>query len=300
MLHSYSKPLNFGHRFLEGLMDGVLVVQEKIDGSQISFGIVENGDLSIRSRKQEIDPENPGMFAEGVKTVVTLYDAGKLKSGYIYRGEYLQKPKQNTLSYARVPTNNIILFDIDRGNQDYLWPDELLEEAASLGLETTPCYLRREGPVDLELLKGLLDQPSILGGVNIEGVVIKNYGVIGTDGKVMMGKVVAEDFRELHSSDWKKRNPNRTDIVDRIIADFGSEARWNKTIQHLTEVEMLLGEPKDIGPLMKELSEDFETECSSAIKDILWDHFRKQILKGISSGFPEYYKQVLAERVSDS
>jgi hypothetical protein len=42
-LRSYSSPFNLGHKALEDLFDGTVTVQEKIDGSQFSFGVF-NGD----------------------------------------------------------------------------------------------------------------------------------------------------------------------------------------------------------------------------------------------------------------
>ena len=40
-LRSYSKPLAITHASLEGMWSGPIVVQEKVDGSQFSFGVVD-------------------------------------------------------------------------------------------------------------------------------------------------------------------------------------------------------------------------------------------------------------------
>lgn len=37
--HSYPKSLNVGHKLAEKLFDGPVVIQEKVDGSQFSFGV---------------------------------------------------------------------------------------------------------------------------------------------------------------------------------------------------------------------------------------------------------------------
>jgi hypothetical protein len=143
-------------------------------------------------------------------------------------------------------------------------------------------------------LDSMLEQVSTLGGP-IEGVVIKNYKTYGHDKKCLFVKYVSPKFKEIHNDDWKQRHPNRADIVDKIIAEFGSEQRYIKTVQHLQEEGELEGSPKDIGPLMKEFAGDFENECSPEIMLMLWNHFRKDILKGVSGQLPAWYKNFIVE-----
>ena len=230
------------------------------------------------------------MFTKAVETVRDLKERGLLVVDWTYRCEFLQKPKHNTLAYSRVPKGNIILFDIDRGEQDYVDANDLQYEALYLGLECVPVFGISTFAPTKEQLDEWLETESILGGTKIEGIVIKNYGLFGLDKKVLMAKYVSEAFKETHNKDWKDRNPNRADIVDKIIADFGGEPRWNKAVQHLEEDGELVHAPEDIGKLLKELAVDFEDECADEIKDVLWAHFRKQIIHGIQQGFPEWYK----------
>ena len=48
--------------------------------------------------------------------------------------------KHNTLAYSRVPKGNIILFDINSGEQDYVDANDLQYEALYLGLECVPVF----------------------------------------------------------------------------------------------------------------------------------------------------------------
>ena len=57
---------------------------------------------------------------------------------------------------------------------------------------------------------------------------------------------------------------------------------------------MLVGEPKDIGPLIKELYRDIEAEAMDIIKDALYEAFRKNVLNQAIIGFPEWYRARLA------
>lgn len=297
-ISSYSSPFNLGHKAVAEFFDGTqYYVEEKVDGSQFSFGMKGPEDewlLMCRSHNTQIDINNPGMFGLAVKTVKELYDDGLLIPGWTYRGEFLQKPKHNTLKYDRVPQGNIILFDIDQGEQEYLSYKDMQYEAQELGLECVPLIAVAGGIPPKEYYERWLNTTSILGGTLIEGVVLKlqpEYAVYGRDKKLLMVKIVSEAFKETNNKDWKQRNPNRADVIDKLIAEYGSIARWQKAVQHLEEDGELVNAPEDIGKLLKEIAVDFEKDCAEEIGRHLWEHFRKQILRGVQQGFPEWYKE---------
>lgn len=295
-LRSYPKVYNLGHPAIADLFEGPVVVQEKVDGSQFSFGVVD-GELHCRSKGATVhlhDP--PHLFAPAVDTAIRLFDAGKLTEGYTYRGEAMCRPKHNTLAYGRAPEGGVILFDVDTGLEDRVAsPFELADIAHGLGLEVVPTMYVGE-VVDLEAMKMFLNIDSCLGGCKVEGVVFKNYARFGRDGKMLMGKHVSEAFKEKHSKDWKKRNPTRSDIIEDLKAEYRHEGRWAKAVQHLAEAGDLENEPRDIGKLMKAVPDDIREECEDEIKDALFKHFWPQIRRGTTAGLPEWYKERLAER----
>ena len=69
----------------------------------------------------------------------------------------------------------------------------------------------------------------------------------------------------------------------------------NKAVQHLREDGSLLGEPKDIGPLIKEVIRDTMEEETDYIKETLFAWAKKDIARRVTSGLPEWYKQQLLE-----
>ena len=114
---SYPSIFNLGHKALRELFERPVNVEEKVDGSQFSFGVTEEGELKIRSKGKEMVVEAPEkMFAGAVETVKGLKD--RLHPGWTYRGEVLCKPKHNTLQYGRVPKGNVILFDVNTGLEE--------------------------------------------------------------------------------------------------------------------------------------------------------------------------------------
>lgn len=291
-IRGYSSPFNLGHKALAQLFDGAVTVQEKIDGSQFSFGLVD-GELECRSRGQRVIQEDAGMFKLAVETAQDLARQGLLVEGYIYRGEFLQKPKQNTLVYDRVPKGNIILFDIDRGDQDYLPFDRVADYAEAMDLEYVPTW-EINGVPTMESIEKWMQMKSVLGNTTVEGLVFKNYEEFGRDSKTLMGKYVSEKFREKHSGDWKKRNPGGKAFAAMLTKQYATEARWAKARQHLHEQGELENEMRDIPKLMQEINRDVLEDCGEEIREKLFKHFWKQISRGLTHGMPEWYKETLA------
>jgi hypothetical protein len=302
MISGYSSPFNVGHKALENFWNGAIWIEEKIDGSQFSFSMSKDGFLYARAHKQDLtpfcmNPELGGMFTKALQTVLDIKDL--LVPGWTYRGEFIGKPKQNTLCYERVPKQFIILFDIDKGDQDYLNPFEAQNIADGIGLEFVPVltnpFETTGDKLSLDSLLPLLETDSILGGTKVEGIVLKNYTQWGMDDKTLMAKLVSKDFREKHDVDWRLRNPKVGTIVERIVSTYSTEARWMKAVQHLREQDKLIGAPQDIGLLIHEIPADIFKDAEAEIRDVLFEHFKRDIERGVVKGFPEFYKRLLAE-----
>jgi hypothetical protein len=265
-------------------------VEEKVDGSQFSFGVFE-GELRVRSKGKQMEPDSPEkMFLPAIATAREL--APILKDGWTYRGEFLGKPKHNVLAYDRNPDRYVILFDINTGEEQYLGPEEKAAEAERIGLEVVP-VLHNGVVSDAEALLAFLDRVSVLGGQKVEGFVAKNYARFGPDKKALMGKHVCESFKEIHAGEFRKANPTQGDIVQRLIMRHRTPARWNKAIQHLKERGDLENSPRDIGKLLNEIKSDVEKECFEDIRAELWKHFWPQVERAIVAGFPQFYKDTL-------
>lgn len=288
-LPSYGKVYALGHRAIANIFKGPVIIQEKVDGSQITFGRI-NGELFIRSKGKQLVLDAPEkLFAKGVKAIEAL----DLRDGWVYRAEYLKNPKHNTLAYNKIPAHHVILFDAhpDKEGHGYLNPTELEGEANRLGLQSVP-VLKRGIIKSVEELEGLLDNESVLGGQKIEGFVVKNYNQFNSvDGRFCVGKYVSEAFKEKHQGEWKKTNPSSSDVVDHLITQLKTEARWNKAVQHLRELGELDESPKDIGNLIKRVSTDVLEEEIDTIRDVLFKHFWPKIKRGITGGLPEWYKE---------
>lgn len=294
--HSYPSIYNIGHRAIASLLTVPVNVEEKIDGSQFSFGISEEGEIRIRSKGATMLPDAPEkMFTRAVETVKSI--SAQLTSGWTYRTEFLAKPKHNTLCYDRAPRSHLIVFDINDGLESYLSYETKRAESERLGLEVVPLLF--SGIVsDIIEFREFLNRDSVLGGQKVEGVVVKprDYGLFGIDKKVLMGKFVSEAFKESHKLDWRESNPSNRDVLQILGSAYNTPARWAKAVQHVRERGGLTDSVRDIGPLIKEIPTDIETECADEIKEALyrwaWPHIRRMVTRG----FPEWYKEELLKR----
>lgn len=304
---SYPSIFAMGHRAISDLLTVDVNVEEKVDGSQFSFGLVpaspvdivygyfegEPIALKIRSKGCVMHPDAPEkMFNDAAATVKEL--APKLHPLWTYRGEFVKGKGHNTLKYDRGPAKSIILFDISTGNQEYLSYEDKAIEAERLGLEIVP--LLYSGRIEkVEQFRLFLDRVSILGGQKIEGVVVKpaSYNLYGPDKKVLMGKFVSESFKESHRKSWGESNPTNKDIITKVVETFRTPAGWTKAVQHLRDAGKLLDDVQDIGPLIREIPEDVKKENEDEIKDMLFAYAWPHIRRGLTAGFPEWYKEKL-------
>jgi hypothetical protein len=294
MIPNYGKIYHFGTPQVRDIFSDPVVVEEKIDGSQFSFGLL-NGELCCRSKGKQIVLDAPDMmFKRAVEVVRSVAD--KLIPNWVYRGEYLQKPKHNALAYDRTPRNHIMIFDIVRDDGSACHPEIRRIHADTIDLETVPTLACGDVRSMDELLS-FMDRVSVLGGQKIEGFVVKNHNRYDpmNHGAFLMAKHVAPEFKELNHGNFRLQNPGKNDIADMLINMCRTEARWNKAAQHLAERGELEGSPRDIGKLIKATQSDTLEESEADIKERLWQWFKPQLARGVVRGLPEWWKRRLLD-----
>lgn len=289
-LSEYPKIHQIYHRETTKMHNQPVVIQEKVDGSQISFG-KKDGVLWMKSKNRMIDVNAPdGMFMAAVECIKEI----NLPENHVFRGEYLNRPKHNVLEYQRIPHNTVIIYDIEVGDgtNDYMIYEDVQDLAEIYGFETVPTlWIGSYDDVNQDLINRLLESNAYLGKTLIEGIVIKCYGMYDCNDHVLMCKFVRPEFKEMNGG---KADKPRAAIVDKIGSMLNNTARWTKSVQHLKDDGVLVGDACDIGLLMKELNKDFE-EHRDEIKALLYAEYRKKILRVANAGFAEWYKQRLTE-----
>jgi hypothetical protein len=292
---SYCKVWNLGAPEIEDLLNGPCVLEEKLDGSQFSFGVFDDK-LYVRSKNSDLDLENAGMFQPAVDYLADIFST--IPTGNVYRCEYIAKPKHNALLYGRTPKHCLALYDVEPAENTFVSPSQKDTFAEMLGIDVVPRFPVEI--VDMSTLDMLLANESFLGGCKIEGVVIKNYNKYGRDGKILAGKYVSPVFREVNMPARQRGRTQSDDMLDQLVAAYKTEARWAKAVQHLRERGELTNSPADIPELMRELHMDIDDEGTSDIAARLVKWAMPKIKKGVVNGFADWYKQKLAELQFDT
>ena len=297
MIKAFPKIFAIGTSYILDIFDGEVEITEKVDGSQWAFGKIDE-QIHMRSKKKaQFVGAIDNMFTAAADCI--LDRAADIPEGLTFYCEYLRKPKHNTLAYDITPRNHLALFGISDASGQFVSDYDSLQEAANfLEIDVVPLLFKGKINSAAELT-AFLERESYLGGPTIEGVVVKNYSkdlLIGGQAlPIMAGKFVSEKFKEKnHGAKWAREHTGKGKWQV-FCEGFRTEARWQKAIQHLRDNGELLGEPKDIGPLLKEIQRDIMEEDGELIRKELMKQFGRELISTATKGFPEWYKQQLVE-----
>lgn len=272
----------------------LVLIQEKLDGSQFSFGVVEDGTFHCRSKNQALDPAvPPAMFAKAVYTALCAAKSGFLVPGVTYYAEAFQSKRHNVLMYEREPVGGMVLFEaVNKEEPRLRYPPHWMDNASKLiGCEVAQVVYEGTLP-DNETLLELMKKPSQLGGI-MEGVVIK---VVAHPHR---WKVVADLFKEVRHAHGAGKGPKVQDDPVRTVARaFCTPARYEKARQSLAERGLLKGTPEDIGKLISTVRKDLFEEESDNIARALFAAQQKQIGNAAVAGLADWYMGRIA-RVED-
>lgn len=294
-MRKWAKIFTAGDVFAKDILEGEVSITEKVDGSQINFG-VNRGIPLFASKGADIEPDSAQkLFRPAIAHILSVQ--GALREGWTYHGETLAAPRHNTLAYERVPKGHIALYGVVNDGGEYLAYDDVKAESERLQIECVPEIWRGDGSAIgkfSEFADEMLKRVSFLGAELIEGIVLKNYGRAiqyhGLYFPLTQAKYVSERFKERH-----KDNPEFSGPMDKLGRMVRTDARWDKAVQGLRESGEFTGTVKDIGACLKRLHQDIDAEDVEFFKDELWKLFGRDIKKMACRGFPEWFKKRLAD-----
>ena len=266
-MKKYDSIPRYGKQGTRDILGTEVVVMEKLDGANASFGIID-GELKMFSRNQELDEHNTLRgFYDWVKQDV---DAGKLFVSTIYFGEWLVP---HTVHYKKEAQGKFYLFDIyDRKDEKYLGWDIVKQSAKHLGLET-PKVLFEGELQDIADLEQYVGQSELTEIPNTgEGIVVKDY-----EGQQFV-KIVSDKFKETKSI--KQPSLNKSDI-DSVVDSVLTPQRVEKLIHKKIDLGLLPTELDitDTGNVLKALSSDVVNDIFEEEMHVFLDMLRKKISK---------------------
>lgn len=277
----FPKIYRLGHKEVRDILEGPVEVTEKIDGSQISFGILEKK-LVVRSKNTEINPADvPNQFGNSYQSIQRIFSEGKLEEGYFYYGEAVRGLRHNVITYNRIPKGHIALYSIRKPDGIFESDFKVIENTAhSFGLDTVP--LKHLGTISVQELEDILKQDSFY-GPRMEGLVIKS-----SRKKFEMAKLVRDDYKEVSRHVIKNTIPLEQRISE-LFLQYKTHARWNKAIQHYLDAGNSPDDKKVIPSLIHEVIQDILEEEGETIKNSLFAMFRKQFIRTVTEGLADYY-----------
>jgi hypothetical protein len=299
----YPKILSLGHELVAEIFDNPVELTEKIDGSQCRVHLAEGfcgcgsknagiaDQKTFRIAHEQTDRMYEEKMWEGWGEDVTLFC------------EFLSKEKHNVLKYDRVPYNNLYLFGaiID---DTHVTTEKLEALARDLHIEPPSVLASKKEIKSQDELEEYLTITSVLGGTILEGIVIKNYHqsypplLTSTQaffGYPLAGKIVRNDFKERLDKEWKVKKIKES-AIERVTAEFLTEARFNKSIQHLQDEGKLTSEMKDMKVLLPEFWNDLMDEEKDEIIKIAMSDFWKILKKRCDSYVVNNYKEHLIKK----
>ncbi|SNW62027.1 RNA ligase [Orpheovirus IHUMI-LCC2] len=286
-----------------------MYIEEKIDGSQLSFYLVDDK-LKFVCKGKEIEPGNISFN----KTILLLEHHlinNRLNDNYIYHGEALSKKRHNVIKYSRLPKCCIVIYDIyDIKTREWLDYNKKKEECNRLGLECVKLlYMNDKVETNMidkcnELINKIEDGTLYSqlstddNKCNMEGVVLKHHNFYDQRKEKTSAvklKLVSENFKERHKKpevkdrtiSWDNEIGNEvTELLKEYGLQFNTEARFRKAYQRVRDN----GEKITYDAVVRDLDVDFDKEYMKETMVYLYAHLSQVIKRYGRSSLSEWYK----------
>lgn len=278
----------------------VIIIEEKMDGSNISF-FIKNGNIIFGSKKLQItsdEGEDTKVQKQFERCVAFIRDKLKDKDLSILDGMivYGENMVQSTLVYDWDNTPIFLAFDVfDVANDRYLAHDDKYAVFEEYGFESVPWIeLTQAKDVNPNIEEYYISTSKYAPKDNpfkAEGVVIKNYA------KQIFAKYVREEFKEDNKKVFGggKKDAKNDDEV--IVAKYCTNARINKQIYSMINEEGIALEMAMMKQLPNKVWEDIIEEEYKTILTTKYKLDISNIRKMVAKRCLEVLKQMIAINV---
>lgn len=190
----YPKIHRLGKEEVEGILDGVCHIEEKLDGANASIWIDKRGELTCGSRNRELSEGFNG-FVDYVQSNTNIKKLLSDHPNYRLYGEWLVR---HTISYDETAYSKFYLFDITEvkdgeEQEEFLTRDQVRALGQKYDIPM-PCYHGELHRPTLDKLMEFVGKTEL--GSKGEGIVIKNHSFRDKFGNHNYAKIVTEEFKE--------------------------------------------------------------------------------------------------------
>ena len=256
-MYEWPKISNLGEGTTSALFEEKVVVEEKIDGSNISIMFDYDFGIKANSRRGIIDIDNPpASCRNGIAHLINV--SHMLSPNVTYFFECRDSVESHHTPYKRTPLNGLVLLDIV-DFEDWYTSGEKQLIAKALSCDE-PYITELESPWSLNKLADIIDKDSMLGN-NMEGVVVKTID----KPERIMAKLVRDEYIEYFI-------PNVDESVDNI-SSIVAEIRFEKVVQKMLDAYELKNDRSDIGKIITVIWKDICDEESEKLSELTSNQF---------------------------
>jgi len=270
----YQHVERLGSSAVVGLLDKPpIVIQEKIDGANLTVAYTENG-IAIFSRQRllSLDGKPDTGFRGAVEYVLGHEGIKKFlfkNPQYILRGEWLV---HHTIVYPDSAWNKFYVFDVQDvtdGSYVPVWGYGPILNSYDIEMVPLVNVYVDAVPDNAELFK-MADRNSALGDpsnpMKAEGIVIKNYDFLNKYGRTQWAKIVPQNIDEVRKAAMGATKKDLPEI--KFVAKHVTQDLINKTIAKIRNDADRGLEPRDIPRVLNTVWHD-------AFIEELWTFVKK-------------------------
>lgn len=224
----YPKIHRLGKEETDGILENHLIVQEKVDGANISI-FLQDGEVRCGTRTRMLPKdESFNGFQEAVQANGKIAEFLTRYPEIILYGEWLVK---HTITYNEEAYKKIYLFDLYDKNADSWYEQPEVEKAAKeMGLEYP--HIFHEGHITADEIQEFVGKSMIAPAG--EGVVLKAVGFLNKFGDHVYAKVVHQKFKESNAIVWGGNNKHSETYWEMYVVNkYCTTARVRKIMQKL-------------------------------------------------------------------
>lgn len=225
---TYHKIHRLGKEETDGILNGEIIVQEKVDGANISI-FYHEGKVRCGTRTRMLpEDESFNGFQEAVNSNKAIAEFLKEEPELILYGEWLVK---HTITYNEEAYQKIYLFDVyDKVTNGWANQDTVRNIARIIGVEYPHIFAK--GKLTEEQIKEFVGKSMIAPAG--EGVVIKAEGFTNKFGDTVYAKVVHQKFKESNAIVFGGNNKfSETYWEMYVVNKYCTTARVRKIMQKL-------------------------------------------------------------------
>ena len=270
-LTKYQHIERLGHDDVEGLLEGQVVVQPKIDGANMTVALAPDGKMVIATRNQaiSIDGEPPTGFRGAVEYILAHQGIRSFlgdNPNLILMGEWLV---QHSVTYTPENYKRLWVFDVQRqdngGDGSYLPFGMYAPALDAYGIDYIPTLAVLDRPSVADLTS-LLSTPDPFGAKALEGLAIKRYDFFNKWGRQQWGKLINADFKEANKMAFgaSKKDPAALRLAaSAFVADL--------TIKTIHKIKDDRGEAS-----VRNMSEVLGRVWHDVFQEHLWDFVKRE------------------------